>query len=436
MTYELKALLEFKSIQNYLNGSIGSKKSKISENLTLEQKLKEVNTSQYLRGIALFFDYSKTFRAPNDIIAYFEKNRASTESMNLLKKEVQSFISWLKTQNYSDSTIVSYQAQVRGFLKHNDIRFTFKNYKPKTEKKSEQRKIGFFYEEQKSFAIRVKEFINDMDLRVLVEIAHSTGLGFKEIADLTFGTLRRIIDTENEYGILNADREKTSIEFMNYIRPDLKPTIKGYLVLNSDKNDNDKIFGETDKAYSSLSRKFNTVYDKCIEAYFPKLLDIKTKKDNLKRLFTIHTYRSVFISAGTKLRIPEAHINIMVAHTQKEINAESYLSISEDLLNDYILIENELFGNKSNKSEDQLKKEFLEDLFNLMTNSGKRKALFRKYEEDKTIDVDYEIKMAMFLETFKNNIVKEVEEKVMSKVMENVKERISKIPLKELLSSL
>jgi len=162
MTYELKELLEFKSVQNYLNGSIGSKKSSISGNMTLKQKLKEVNASQYLRGIALFFDYSKKFKAPNDIIAFFEKNRANTEILNELKKEVQNFIPWLKTKNYGDSTIVSYQAQIRGFLKHNDIRFTFKNYKPKTEKKNKQRKLGFNYPEQKEFAVKVKEFIKDL----------------------------------------------------------------------------------------------------------------------------------------------------------------------------------------------------------------------------------------------------------------------------------
>ena len=436
MTYELKELLEFKSIQNYLNGSIGSKKSKISENMTLEQKIKEVNTSQYLRGIAIFFDYSKMFDAPNDIIAFFEKFRSNTEKLNELKAEVQNFISYLKSKKYADSTIVSYQAQIRGFLKHNDIKFTFKNYKPKTQKKQKQRQIGFFYEEQLSFANKVKEFIKDMDLRLLVELAHRTGLGYREIANIDFGMLRNRVDSERDYEILNMDREKTTIEFWNYLSPSAKEYVKAYLRKNTDKKDSDLIFGDnTDKAYSSLSRKFNTAYEKCCESYFPKLLKVKTGKGNLKRMFTLHSFRHVFISAGTKLRVPDFHINIMVAHEQKEINADSYASISDELLSDYKLIENELFGIEQ-KGQNEVIEQVFEVLKDLVMNNGKRKALNRKYEENNSIDLDLELKGAILLESFKQEIITEVKNKVMEDVMSEVKERIASIPLKDLLTSL
>jgi len=434
MTFEVKELLEFKSIQNYLNGSIGSKKSTISDNMTLKQKLKEVNTSQYLRGVALFFDYSKKFKAPNEIITFFENNRGSTEKMNELKKEVQNFIPWLKSKNLGDSTIVSYQSHIRGFLKHNDIKFTFKNYKPKTQKKQKQRQIGFFQEEQLEFAKRIKEFIREMNLKLLCEFAHRTGLGYREIANINFGMLRNRVESEREYEILNMDREKSTIEFWNFLSPSLKEIIKAFLRQNTDKDDSDLLFGnDPKKAYDLLEHNYRTAYEKCCKAYFPKLLEIKTNKGNLKRMFTIHSFRSLFISTGIKLHVPDFHINIMIAHEQKEINAESYASISDELLNDYKLIEAELFGmeQKQNDAVDQV----LDVLRELINNNGKRKILHRKYVEDETIDMDTEIKGAILLENYKLQIKEEIKNELRDELFEELKEKFINISLKDLLKS-
>jgi len=438
MSMTNEQLLEFKSIQNYLNGAIGSKKSKISDSMTLKEKLKEVNTSQYLRGIALYFEYSEMFNAPNEIIKFFEVNRANTEKMNELKREVQNFIPYLKTKDYGDSTIVAYQSHIRGFLKHNDIKFTFKNYKPKTQKKKKQRQIGFFYEEQLEFAKKVKEFITDMDLRLLLEFSHRTGLGFREIANINFGMLRSRINEERDYEKyepLNMDREKTTIEFWNFISPSLKDYIKGYLKQNSDKKDSDLIFGnDIDKAYDLLEHKYRTAYRKCCEAYFPKLLEVKTKKGNLKRMFTIHSFRSLFISAGIKLRVPEFHINIMVAHEQKEINAESYASISDELLNDYKLIEAELFGIEKT-SENATIDQVFEILKDLVQNNGKRKTLHRKYVEGNETDMDTEIKGAILLEQFKHQIKSEIKEELKNELFDELKEKFANLSLREFLKS-
>lgn len=428
-----KELLEFSEIKKYLDLAIGKKKARIGANLTLKEKIKSVNLSQYLRGVSYFFEYSKLFKNPSEIIDFWKENRDNDDKIDLLYKEITDFPIWLKnTKQLGDSTCVSYQAHIRGFLSNNNIRLTFKNYKPKTQKRKSQNQLGITYEEMKEFAHKIKEYISDLDLKVLCEFLHRTGLGYKEIADMTFETLRNK-DYNQEYILIAGDREKTSVDYVNFISPDLQELILDFLRINSDKNDSDKLFGNnTNYAYHKLDMKFNTAYLKCCQNHFPRFLKTKTTKGNLKKLFSLHSFRSVFKTASDNLRIIPENRDLFIAHKSDKMT--NYDLISDELLNDYKLIESELFGKKTNESAtiDQV----FDILKDLVSNNGKRKAIYRKYQENNDIDMTTEIKGTLFLEQFALNLEKRISEKVMSNVMTEVKKNLKNLSLKDLLISL
>jgi len=434
MSLTNEELLEFAEIKKYLDLAIGKKKAKISDNMTLEDKIKSVNLSQYLRGISYFFEFSEMFNNPSDIIDFWKKYRDNDDKINELQKEITDFPIWLKNeQELADSTCVSYQAHIRGFLTNNNIKLTFKNYKPKTRKKNEQNRLGIFYEDMSEFAHKIKQYITDLDLKVLCEFLHRTGLAYKEIADITLGELRAKNYDTKDYILFAGNREKTSIDFVNFISPELQDLITDFLRVNEDKPDEDKIFGnDTNYAYHKLDMKFNTAYEKCCENHFPRFLKVKTKKGNLKKLFSLHSFRSVFKTTCDNLRILPEHRDLFIAHKSDKMT--NYDLISDELLNDYKLIEAEIFGKKTNESAtiDQV----FEILKDLVQNNGKRKAIFRKYQEDQTIDMNTEIRGALFLEQFALNLEKRITDNVMENVMSEVKKNLSNLSLKDLLISL
>ena len=432
MEMTIQTLLEYSEIQKYLDLAIGKKKAKIGSNLTFEQKLKSVNLSQYLRGIIYFFEYSNLFKSPNEIITFWKNNRDNDEEIAKLFREITEFPTWLKAvKKLGDSTCVSYQAHIRGFLSNNNIKLTFKNYKPKTQKRKSQNSLGITYEEMKEFAHKIKEYINDFDLKVLCEFSHRTGLGYKEVADITFSTLRNK-DFNQDYILIASEREKTSIDYANFISPDLKKIILDFLRINQGKSDSDKLFGnDTTEAYHKLDMKFNTAYIKTCQNHFPRFLSVKSSKGNMKKLFSLHSFRSVFKTACDTLRIIPENRDLFIAHKSEKMT--NYDLISDELLNDYKLIEGELFGKKSNESKtiDQV----FDILKELVANNGKRKDLFRKYQENNELDMTTEIRGALFLEQFSLNLEKRIEDKVMNNVMIEVKKNLKNLSLQDLLLS-
>jgi excinuclease UvrABC helicase subunit UvrB len=100
-----------------------------------------------------------------------------------------------------------------------------------------------------------------------------------------------------------------------------------------------------------------------------------------------------------------------------------------------------LFGSKTDNTEtiDQV----FEVLKELVQNGGKRKALFRKYNEDNSIDIDTELKGAILLEDFKRQIKSEImkeakkeAQKQIKKELESAKSEMIKSVKNELLKDL
>lgn len=437
-------LLEYNSIQKLLEMSIGQKKTKLDSNITFEQQIRGISLGGYLRGIKVFFEYSKQFNNPFEIISFWKTNRDNDEVIEKFRKVIENFPKWIKAnKNLGDGTCVQYQAHIRSFLKYNGIMLKFKNYDPKTDKKKIYRKQSITYEILKRFAEKVKEYIQDSDLRLLVEFQHRTGLGYREIADMTLGTLRAkdysYFYEKGAYPMISDDREKSSVEYMNFISESFyNGWLKDYLEVHKEKPDSDKIFSHihenVQRAYHLLDQRFNTAYLKCCENHFPKFLDIKTKKGNMKKVFSLHTFRHLVKTTCDNLRIPEIHRDSFLAH--KNPNMDNYDLVSEELLEDFKLVEKKLFSVKGDASKEEIQKELMKNLLELINNNGKRNAIHRKYEEDTSVDLDSEITMVLFLENFKTKIIEEVEEKLMNSVMEKVKERIASIPLKDLLNGL
>jgi len=423
MAFTMKDLLEFSSIKTYLDGSIGSKKQKIDGNLTLEQKIKTVNLSQVLRGVVVYFEYSKLFGNPSEIIAYYKENRDNDDKIAIMVKEINDFPNWVVSERkLSEKTAIYYSSHIRGFLTHNNIRLKFKNFNAKTEKKKTQNRLGITYEELKRFAEKVKEYINDFDLRLLIEFEHRTGLAFREVADLTFGLLRAKDYENNEYVLISDDREKSTIEYTNFISPDLKPYVLDYLKKHSDQPDEARIFShlhpDPKRAYHLLDQKFNTAYLKCIKNHFPRYLKVKTAKGNMKKVFSLHSFRAVFKTACDIVRIIPEHRDMFIAHKSDKMT--NYDLKSNALLEDYKIVEKELFGKKTqdNATIDQV----FDILKELVSNKGKRMAIHKKYVEDQTRSLNTEIKAVLMLEQFKLQIKQDIKREIKTELKKEFSE--------------
>lgn len=389
--------------------AIGKKKASLSaKKLTLEEKIKNLTLGLYLRGIHIFLnEYSKLFKTPNDIIDYWKKHRGNDEKIEILHKEVSDFPIWLKNQGYEDASCVTYQTHVRGFLSNNNIRLTFQNPKVNTIKKKQLNKLGITFNELSNFAEKVKEFLHDLDIQFLCEALHRTGLSWNEFGSMTFEVLRAKDYDKEDYTLMGAERGKTSIDYMNFISPALKDYVFAWLRLNKDKKDTDLLFGNNQStAYQNLGQKFTKAYKKCCEAYFPRFLELKTKKGHLKKVFTLHTFRAIFKTACDNVGVINWRRDLLIAH--KNPNMPNYdLFDDKDLLEDYKAVEKHLFGSKT--SDQETITQVFDILKDLVANNGKRKALFRKYIEDESIDQSIELKGAIFIETLKEEILKSLQ---------------------------
>ena len=396
-------LLEFDSIKTYLMGSIDSKKNKISSSGNLKEKIKSVNLTNYLRGIKLFLEFSEKFNYPSEILDFWKQNRDNNSEITKFKTEIENFLIWLrKEKKLSSATSLSYQAQIRGFLTHNDISLKFRNYDIPSDKSKERNKLGITYTEMKEFASLVKSYITDFRLKFLIEFM-GNGLGYREIATISFGTLRSK-NYDEEYIPISEQRVKTGVPYVNFISPRLKPFILNYLRMNEDKEDSDLLFGDTDKAYQNLHRIYKRAYKKCVENHFPRW------KKATKQIFTLHNFRSLFISASRKLRIDRVHEDLLTAHKSASRIDRAY-DLVDDLLEDYKLIENELFSMNMDLTKQEIQKELMENLLDLINNKGKRTTIYRKYQEN-GIKETLDCQIVLFLEQFKFNIKKEIMDEI------------------------
>jgi len=310
-------LLQYKSIQNYLDNAIGSKNTKISRNITLLEKIKDKQLHNYLRGIELFFEYAKQFTDPEQILIYYD-GIADRSKVAEFQKLVDTYIVWLsKEKGYSDSTASTYQAQFRGFLRWNFINIRFRNYESDSEKKKLRDKLGITHEILVEMANRLRTYISktkQFDLYLFTNWLHISGLGSTELLRLKFSDIRpKFLSTrlqDNDFIELSKRRKKTNISFTTFIYGEVKNVLIIYLRHNSDKPETERLFGPTKRAYNRLYAKFQDNVTNMIKDYYPEWLNDHNKNS----LFTFHTYRHNFITARQIIGIPDNIGQLFVAH--------------------------------------------------------------------------------------------------------------------------
>jgi len=391
--------LSYLSINNYLKGSISSKSSKIGNNLTLEQKIADVNLTNYLRGVELFLtEFSEEFNDPSDIIDHWKKIRNNDEQIAKFKQNIEDYIIWL-SKKYSNSTAQNYQAHLRGFLKWNNIQLRFRNYKERSEKSKETSRLGINLEEIKEFSNKVIGFLNNRDIKLFCRILQSSGLGSNEVLSWKFKDLR-LQDFSKEAVKITSERKKTGAIYTTFLLGIIKTEMQEHLKINSDKNDEDYIFGNTpDVVYSNFKRQFSRAYHNCVDQYYLKWNEAK------KALFTFHTYRSIFITICRAIRVPKYIEDRFVAH-QSSIMDLAYPLTGKNLLENFKLVQNELFGIKTSDSEAKITEKIFDSLKELVLNNGKRESQFRKFNSVKEANTEpnNQMRIAYFLKIYETQI--------------------------------
>jgi len=404
--------LEFESIRIYLNGSIGSKSDVIGDNLTLEDKVKNVNLGQSLTGISIFLnEYSEMFNYPQEIIAHYNDIRTSSKDIAEFKKHIEDFTIWLKNEKlrmrgrdaapkevrdlvgkipYSEiaakfeildawkgvspGTAINYQAQLRGFLSWNDINLKFKNYDEMSETAKEHDKYDIKYDELFEMGKLVIDYAPDLDLRLLLRWLRNSGLGSKEVLLYQMKDLRHKNWKKSKVRI-DKVRKKTGVKYTSFLKGDFKDDIEKYI--NNEENrakaEDDWLFDaglSRSRAYNNLERRFKRAYERMIDEHYPQL------KDAERSIFTMHKYRHLIQTLCESLRIPKYIEDRLVAHKSEKLE-KRYL-VEKDIGEYYDMIYDAIHGYTESSTREEIKEEIRQEIMDALFNRGAAKSEYKK----------------------------------------------------------
>lgn len=357
-------LLKFNQIRDYLSLSIGRTKRGLDDIKTLDQQLESICLSDYLHGVYQFFELyqaQKTegfiINSPNELEKLLLE--LSNRTDNLIKRDLDHFILWIKGQVNeknmvrSNNTVNGYYYQVRGLIHSIRPNIKFKNY-------NRVNGIANLYEEQKiTFKIlldisrQLKYFISNRYMHLFISFISTCGLAYREIIELTLGKLRRLEyfkDNEYQYPLFRGERVKTNVKFVSFISKNLYENhLKFHLKNTENLPDEAKIFDCYNKKiimlYSSFRGMFDRAYKKCITYCFPQYANYENNKSPIKRhhkIFTLHTFRHLFITSCNSININIINRDLMTAHKSPGLSNYN-LTDDSKLLIDFKLVQEHLF---------------------------------------------------------------------------------------------
>jgi integrase len=370
--------LEFNSVKVYLNGSINSKKTKIANEVSFEEKIQKVNLTNYLRGLEVYLDeYCDFAKTPFELIKYYEDMRKADDKEGIaeFKQNVESFIVWLKNEKgLAGTTAMNYQAHLRGFLKWNDVVLRFKNYDERSEKAMRKAKFSIDFYKELEMAKKLIGYTKNSNLKMCMKWFLISGLGSKEIFSLTYGDLR-YLDYSKDLVRIDSSREKSGVNFTTYIYGEVKDLIQKYLEMNQDGEDSGFWLNEEpNKAYHRYEKMFSNAYRNMVEQEYPELSESKRK------VFTFHSYRGIFITICRDLRVPLHIENQFVAHSDDRLTS-AYAS-AKDLESNFKLVQEELFGVRESDTREHIEKEIIDRILDNILNKGKRQTIFQNFDDD------------------------------------------------------
>ena len=255
----------------------------------------------------------------------------------VLQQNVENYIIWLKRDfGKSGTTAMNYQAHLRGFLKWNDIIIKFKNYDERSEKAMRKAKFSIDFYKELEMAKKLIGYVKNYNLKMAMKWMLISGLGSKEIFSFTYGDLR-YLNYSNGLVRIDASRTKTGIDFTTFLYGEVKELIQKYLEMNKNAEDGDFWMNEEPKkAYHRFEKMFSNAYRNMVKQEYPELKSAK------KKLFTLHSYRNIFITICRDLRVPLHMENKFVGHSDNRLT-HAYAS-AKDLLKNFKMIQDELFG--------------------------------------------------------------------------------------------
>jgi len=401
--------LEFGSVQNYLKGSINSKKSKISNEVSFEEKIQSVNLTNYLRGLEVFLnEYCDVVNTPFELIHYYQDLRKTNdnEGLTVFKQRVEDYILWLKNEKgLSGTTAMNYQAHLRGFLKWNDIILKFKNYDERSDKAIRKAKFSIDFYKELEMAKKLIGYVKNYNLKMCMKWMLISGLGSKEIFSFIYGDLR-YLNYSNGLIRIDASRIKTGVDFTTFLYGEVKELVQKHLEMNTDAEDSDYWLNEEpEQAYHRYEKMFTSAYRNMVEQEYPELQSAKRK------VFTFHSYRSIFITICRDLRVPLHIENKFVAHSDDRLT-HAYAS-AKDLESNFKMIQEELFGVRSSDTREEIEKEIMDRIIDNILNKGKRQTIFTNFDDNpedlKDEDADMRVGYVVqkIIETVKQEILED-----------------------------
>ena len=401
--------LEFGSVKNYLSGSINSKKSKIANEVSFEDKIQKVNLTNYLRGLEVFLkEYCDFAKTPFELIHYYRELRKTNDNDGLtaFKQHVEDYIVWLKNdRGLSGTSAMNYQAHLRGFLKWNDIILKFKNYDEDSEKSLRKAKFSIDFYKEVEMGKKVIGYVKNYNLKMIMKWMMISGLGSKEILSFKYGDLR-YLNYSNGLVRIDASRVKTGVNFTTFIYGEIKELIQKHLEMNKDAEDGDFWMNEDpERAYHRYEKMFTNAYKNMLEQEYPEFKSAKRK------VFTFHSYRSLFITICRDLRVPVHIENKFVAHSDDRLT-HAYASAKNLELN-FKMIQEELFGVRSSDTREQIEKEIMDRILDNLLNKGKRQTIFTNFDDnpedlkDEDVDMRTGYVVQKIIETVKEELLED-----------------------------
>lgn len=404
-------LLTFVETQNYIQGSIGAKMASLSK--MIKEDTRSRRESTLLTDLGTFCEYLEM--NPYEIVEYVRKAMADRELLPEARARLEDYPKWLISEKHAVETSANTKyGNARGFLKHNNVRITLKNYSPKTEKAKKMEENAIKFEDLFEIA-RKMYLIADFEMKAWMSIDLNSGLRNSDMVRLPLKELKAKLDKNSEFLEITHPAWKQSNEKITYLAilhrlsqinaRNYLETIKDdrEFLFGGKKDDTDALF---DKLERNISNKIRTLY-------------MNVAPDDLKELnlVTPHTFRALFETILGNHGINKDRIKRMDGHMPDNLEVydlptnvfEQYIKTSEKDLNfEHVDL--------SMETKEEIQLDTLKKLNDLLNNQGKLETLFHRVselgEDDSEIAPEdkIEIEMADFIDkmyvSFENRLIK------------------------------
>lgn len=428
------ALLKFKEVTFAIDDGYGRKSQKVKD-LTTEAGREDYKkfAHAYLRAFKIACDYFQL--NPTQLVEEAKNSSGDLEKYRAFCHKMDDLLDHLKKDmGLGKSTAKSYRGYVLKLFSVHGVIIKVKHKQNTSEKVQEQSKLNLVGYEKKREVLRLIFNIADLEMKAYIVLSVASGFRPSDIVNLKMDMIKNWLNTNDDFKICVFDDIKQDQPIRACLGPNQKYHVKNFVDSLPSDDEREYLFGDINGNYKKVTGRLRDRFQSLllspkIQNNLQKIVGSKDLDEkSLKKAYPVYVMRnmakSIFCQYATKDKV-----SLMTGSfgndPYMDISNTEILEIFKKAYDQICLDSSSL---ESSKNEDKLMKMFFEKLTSFMDNQGKIEtfsemftSLDDKKKENMPVDEQMDLKIAYALNSFKDNIVKEV--------MMKLKEVLPNIPL-------